>query len=115
MKKWLMAVLFGTALVLGACGGGDDEAGDDNATEEDGGGDDQAAEDIFEENCASCHGEDLSGQSGPNLQEVGAEYDEDEIADIIEEGKEGDEGQMPGGLISGDDLDTVASWLADKE
>ena len=30
MKKWLMAVLFGTVLVLGACGGG----GDTNDTEE---------------------------------------------------------------------------------
>lgn len=120
MKKWLMAVLFGTALTLGACGGGgddgaSDENGDNNATEENGGGDDQAAEQAFQDNCASCHGEDLSGQSGPNLQEVGSKYDQDEIADIIENGKEGDQGTMPAGMATGDDVDLIASWLAEKK
>ncbi|MEW9677991.1 cytochrome c551 [Lentibacillus sp. L22] len=122
MKKWLLAVLFGTALVLGACGGGgDDNAGNDNgnnnAKEENNGGnvDEQAAEDAFQSNCASCHGSDLSGQSGPNLQKVGSKYSKDEIADIIENGKEGDQGTMPAGMATGDDVDLIASWLAQKK
>ncbi|MGY0693540.1 cytochrome c551 [Virgibacillus sp. FSP13] len=126
MKKWLFTVLFGTALVLGACGGGDDDAseepadnGDDTATEEsaDNGGtvDASAAEEVFKSNCASCHGADLSGGAGPNLQKVGSKYSADEIADIIKNGKEGDQGTMPAGMATGDDVDLLASWLAEKK
>ncbi|MEN1967309.1 cytochrome c551 [Lentibacillus sp. N15] len=127
MKKWLLAVLFGTALVLGACGGGgDDNASDNNdngdqATEDSGTSDNggdvdaSAAEDAFQSNCASCHGSDLSGQSGPDLTKVGSKYDKDEIADIIKNGKEGDQGTMPPGMASGDDVDLIASWLAEKK
>ncbi|WP_106496677.1 cytochrome c551 [Lentibacillus sp. Marseille-P4043] len=129
MKKWLFTVLFGTALVLGACGGGDDDASDepadngDTASEEsadngeDSGGtvDASAAEEVFKSNCASCHGADLSGGAGPNLQKVGSKYSADEIADIIKNGKEGDQGQMPAGMATGDDVDLLASWLAQKK
>src|SRR5699024_191770 len=111
MKKWLFAVLLGTMLVLGACGG-DDNADDNAATEENaanhghateenaddhnnaannehGNGDSvetAAAEDVFERNCASCHGNDLSGGAGPDLTSIGSDYDADEIGDIIENG-----------------------------
>src|SRR5690625_7591747 len=78
MKKWLMAVLFGTLLVLGACGGGGDDNtqepadNNDEGTEEpadDGGAvDTAAAEEIYQQSCASCHGEDLSGTAGPSLE-----------------------------------------------
>ncbi|HLR03596.1 MAG TPA: cytochrome c [Virgibacillus sp.] len=131
MKKWLFAVLLGTMLVLGACGGDDNAddnaANDDNATEEnandnnnaannenDNGDsvDTAAAEDVFESNCASCHGNDLSGGAGPDLTSIGSDYDADEIADIIENGT--DNG-MPGGLVSGDDLDLLADWLSDMK
>lgn len=62
MKKWLMAVMFGAVLVLGACGGGDDGASEEPAEEESGETVDAgAAEDIYKESCASCHGGDLEG------------------------------------------------------
>ncbi|SFA88476.1 cytochrome c551 [Lentibacillus halodurans] len=126
MKKWLLSVLFGTALVLGACGGGDD--GDNGGTgdtggnggadteesaEDDGGGavDTAAAEEIFESNCAQCHGADLSGAQGPDLTSVGANYSADEIADIIQNGK----GAMPAQNVSDEDTQTLASWLAEKQ
>src|SRR5690625_2118334 len=113
MKKWLMAVLLGTLFVLGACGGGgaNDNASDtDNAaTEEDGGTTDSAkGEEVFQKNCASCHGDDLSGGAGPSLETVGADLSVDDIKNIIENGQ----GSMPPGLVSGDDQDAVAEWLA---
>ena len=127
MKKWLMAALFGTMLVLGACGGaGDDnanepadtndggteeEATDDGATDDGGAVDTAAAEDAFQKSCASCHGQDLSGGAGPDLTSVGSSLSADEILDIIENGQ----GSMPGGLLSGDDATAVADWLADHK
>ena len=79
MKKWLLTIVFGFALVLGACGGDDGDTGEpaddggDTDTEEsagdngDGGSvDASAAEDAYQQNCASCHGADLSGGSGRN-------------------------------------------------
>src|SRR5690625_3321859 len=108
MKKWLMAVLFGTILVLGACGGGgasdNNDAGDDTTDVAD-------AEAIYKQSCASCHGDDLSGGAGPSLETVGADMSADEILDVIENGK----GSMPPGLISGDDATAVADWLADHK
>src|SRR5690625_7893782 len=112
MKKWLMAVLFGAVLVLGACGGG----GDDNATDE--GGDDtggetaSAAEEIYENNCSACHGADLEGNNGPDLTDVGSKYDADEIADIIQEGT----GGMPAqSQVSDEDTETQIGRASCRE
>ncbi|MFA1821355.1 cytochrome c551 [Virgibacillus oceani] len=124
MKKWLLTIVFGSALVLGACGGDDDGADepvDDNGdtdTEEsaddngDGGSVDvAAAEEAFQQSCASCHGADLTGGAGPDLTDAGSNYSSDEIADIIENGK----GSMPAGTATGDDVDLLANWLAEME
>lgn len=129
MKKWLFTVLFGLALVLGACGGGGDEGASDDSsgdssgdsgtkTEESSEGDSgktvdtAAAEKIFQNNCASCHGADLSGAVGPNLQEVGSRLSADEISNIIKNGR----GNMPPQKqVSKEDRQTLASWLASKK
>jgi mono/diheme cytochrome c family protein len=122
MKKWLLTIVFGSALVLGACGGGDDgadEPADDNgdteteesAGDEGGSVDVAAAEEAYQQSCASCHGADLSGGAGPDLTDAGSNYSEDEIADIIENGI----GSMPAGLATGEDKDNIAAWLADME
>lgn len=112
MKKKLLAALFGATLVLGACGGGGDT---DTGTDDGATGDDNAsavdAEAVFQQSCASCHGGNLEGASGPALDEIGADLSEDEIHDVIENGQ----GGMPGGLIKGDDADAVAEWLAAKK
>lgn len=112
MKKWLLTIVFGSALVLGACG-----SDDDADKGKDGGGDstDTAqAEDLYKENCASCHANDLSGNNGPSLEKVGADLSEDEIHDTIKDGKGGG---MPSfdGQIDDDDISTLASWLADHK
>lgn len=119
MKKWLFTILFGTTLVLGACGGDDGanestdngDAGTD--TEEDGGTVDTAAgEEVFKANCTSCHGGDLKGGVGPDLTKVGADHSADDIKDIVQNGQ----GQMPAQKqVTGDDLDAVANWLAEKK
>ncbi|HZG59701.1 MAG TPA: cytochrome c [Anoxybacillus sp.] len=110
MKKKLFGLLLGTSLVLAACGGGD-EATDNNNDNGGGGATAAAAEDIYKQNCASCHGQDLRGQVGPSLEKVGSKYSKDEIKQIIEKGQ----GGMPPGLIQGEDADRVAEWLAAKK
>lgn len=112
MKKWLMAVMFGAVLVLGACGGGDDGASEEPA-EETGGetADAGEAEDIYKNSCASCHGGDLEGGAGPDLTSVGSDLSQEEIETVIEEGQ----GSMPAGLVSGDDLTTLAGWLSEQK
>lgn len=113
MKKWLMAIVFGIVLVLGACGGGGDDGGSEEPAEEESGEtvDAGAAEDIYKESCASCHGGDLGGGAGPDLTSVGSDLSQDEIETQIEEGGDG----MPPGLVSGDDLTTLSAWLADMK
>jgi len=125
MKKSLLAVLFGLVLILGACGGGGDDAAeepadtpDEPATEEtdeeagdDGAVDSAAGEEVYAQSCASCHGADMSGGAGPDLTQVGSDLSEDEIRDVIENGQ----GSMPAGLVEGDDLDAVVSWLSEQQ
>src|SRR5699024_987171 len=112
MKKWLMAILFGSALVLGACGGGDDGATDGG----DAGGDDagvtnegSGAVDLYVQNCASCHGEDIAVGVGPDLNNAGANNSADEIKDIIVNGQ----GSRPAQDLPEEDAQSLADWLAE--
>ncbi|MFP5112622.1 cytochrome c551 [Bacillaceae bacterium C204] len=109
MKKKLLTMLMGTALVLGlaACGGNDKD-NDNNGTET---ATSDAGAKIFDQKCSSCHGGDLTGGMGPNLTKVGSKYSKDEILNIIKNGK----GQMPANVVSGDDANQVAEWLAAKK
>lgn len=120
-----MAVLLGTVLVLGACGGGGDtsepDTGADDTTDTEEATDDgdagdatvdvAAAEDAYKSSCASCHGQDLEGGVGPELDAIGSSMSADEIEDIIINGA----GSMPAGLLSGDDATAVAQWLAEMK
>ncbi|WP_404454274.1 cytochrome c [Virgibacillus necropolis] len=108
MRKWFFTLLLVVAIVLSACGGNDSatveptDNADKNMTE---------AEKVFQNNCATCHGSDLSGGAGPDLTEVGSRYSKEEIAQIIKNGKN----SMPAGLIEGTDVELIASWLAQKK
>lgn len=112
MKKQLMVLLFGTSLVLGACGGGEETAeppadGGDSGSESS-----VDAEAIVQQNCISCHGESLEGSGNfPPLNDVGARLSEEEIRGVIDNGK----GTMPADIIEGDEADAVAKWLAEKK
>lgn len=106
-----MAVVFGSVLVLGACGGGGDDAADDSG-DNSGGETASAAEEIYQQNCSACHGNDLEGNSGPELTDVGSKYSADEIVDIIHEGIGGMPAQTQ---VSDEDAQTLADWLADMK
>ncbi len=110
MKKKLLALLFGTSLVLAACGGGGDNAAEPADTG-DAGATTANAEKIYQQSCAACHGGDLTGGAGPALNAVGSKYSQEEIASIIEKGQ----GIMQGGIIKGEEATAVAAWLAGKQ
>ena len=97
MKKKLLAAIFASLLVLGACGGAN-KTNDNGATT---GGETASvdAEKIVNNKCISCHGNNLAGGSAPALTNVGSKYTEAEIHDIIINGQ----GGMPGGLIKGEE------------
>ena len=48
---------------------------------------------------------------GPNLTKVGSKYSKDDILGILKNGK----GQMPANVVTGDDANTIAEWLAAKK
>ncbi|MBM7714210.1 cytochrome c551 [Bacillus thermophilus] len=108
MKRKMMAFIAGAGLVVGlaACGGGGDNDKKDGGETTSAG-----AEKIYAQNCASCHGENLEGVSGPKLADVGSRLSKDDILKTIENGAAG----MPPNIISGDDADKVATWLAEKK
>ncbi|GKV65836.1 MULTISPECIES: cytochrome c551 [Sporosarcina] len=113
MKNKLLATLFGAALVLGACGGGDDNASDAPADTNDSGAETSGvdAEKVVQTSCVSCHGSNLEGQgNAPSIAKAGATHSEEEIHDIVTNGK----GAMPP-MLKGDEADAVAAWLAEKK
>ncbi|TLS38515.1 cytochrome c551 [Pseudalkalibacillus caeni] len=129
MAKKLLSILMGTFLAfsLVACGGGDqggneepdqeeqapDEAQEpaDEGENKAAGYDAEAAQALYNTKCSSCHGDNLQGNIGPKLSAIGSKYSKDEIVSIIQNGK----GQMPAGLVEGDEADNLAAWLADKK
>src|SRR5699024_7570170 len=120
MKKWLMPVIFATMLGLAACGGrandvNNDTAGTDNKAADNNNAEETAGrgdgEEVYKENCASCHGDDLSVNVGPALDNVGSDHSVDDIKKVIEDGQ----GSIPAAIVSGDDEDAVAEWLAEHD
>lgn len=117
MKKQLMTVLFGSVLVLGACGGGEETSPEEPA---DTGGETETetetttvdAEAVIQQNCISCHGENLEGQGNfPALNDVGSRLSQEEILSIIENGQ----GAMPPNIIEGEEATAVAEYLANQQ
>lgn len=81
--------------------------------EADGGEEELASpEEIYEQNCASCHGGNLEGASAPALDKVGGALSEEEIADIIQNGKGTG---MPAGLVTGEAQQLLSEWLAEHK
>lgn len=68
-------------------------------------------ESVYQNSCASCHGDDLTGAVGPDLTAVGGSLSQDEIEEIINEGK----GSMPGNLVSPEEATELAEWLSEME
>lgn len=115
MKKRLLALLMGSALVLAACGGGDKEATDKDAGESKG-EETTASVDVekkYQQKCSMCHGVNLNDGRGnvPALDTIGATMSKEEIEKVILDGQ----GTMPGGQLQGDEAAAVAEWLATKK
>src|SRR5699024_5861133 len=90
------------------------ESDNDNNDDESDNREDASADDsdeIVQSTCATCHGDDLSGDTGPDLTKVGDELSEDEIHDVIDNGK----GAMPPGLVEGEEADKLAKWLSEMK
>ena len=57
--------------------------------------------------CYSCHGDDLSGGAGPQLDNIGSKL----IQQIIVNGT----GAMPGRIVDDETASEIAEWLSDME
>ena len=66
-----------------------------------------AGERVFEERCASCHGPGgVGGNPGPRL--VSSGLDASAVVAVVGRGR----GVMPAGIVSGNDRDDVAAYVA---
>ncbi|WLD94059.1 cytochrome c [Alkalihalobacillus sp. AL-G] len=110
MKRiFTLLVLLGLSVGLAACGGGNeggsDSTGNGSTTEVDV----DAAKASFQQSCATCHGKNLRGNgNAPALNNIGKDHSKEEILAQIKNGG----GQMPAGLIEGEEAENVAAWLA---
>jgi cytochrome c551 len=71
------------------------------------------AQTLYKHNCMACHGNDLSGVVGPNLQKVGARLSSDQIVTQISNGK----GAMPPfkGTLKAEEINALAQWLVSNK
>lgn len=100
MKKSLLTLVFGSAIFLAACGG-DDSASNGETADIDG-------KSVVQQSCATCHGGQLQGGNAPALNQLGAKYSEEEILDIILNGKD----RMPPGIVKGEKAEAAAEYLS---
>ncbi|MFJ7746207.1 cytochrome c550 [Peribacillus sp. NPDC097295] len=64
-------------------------------------------EDIYKQNCISCHGDAYQGGVGPALKGVADRLSEDEVKNVIANGR----GAMPPGLVEESKLDAMAKYI----
>ncbi|WP_138754192.1 c-type cytochrome [Paenibacillus sinopodophylli] len=69
------------------------------------------AEIIYKKKCMSCHGTDLQGRRGPSLQNIGSRLTENEILEIVTNGRKG----MPRfeNNIPAEDIQLVSKWMSE--
>jgi len=105
----VLGLLLVFALSLVGLNIGGEEAAENNEAEENNAEefDDpiELGESVYEGQCASCHGGDLEGGSGPPLDT--GDYDENDIITAIEEGP----GSMPEDLVEGEEAEAVAEFI----
>nr|WP_132007736.1 cytochrome c [Mesobacillus foraminis] len=113
---FVLIMVFGIGLMflLSFKGVGDSK---EMAKEQEGGGEnteevaDASPEELYQQSCIGCHGDQMQGVSGPALKTVGSKYSKDQIQEILVNGLPGG---MPGGLVSGNE-EKVAQWLSEMK
>ncbi|TVP85003.1 MAG: cytochrome c [Alkalicoccus sp.] len=105
-----LLLVFALSLV-GLNIGGEEAADENNGAEENNAEEEEfddpieLGESVYEGQCASCHGGELEGGSGPPLDT--GDYDENDIITAIEEGP----GSMPADLVEGEEAEAVAEFI----
>ncbi|MDQ0218279.1 cytochrome c [Peribacillus cavernae] len=86
----------------------------DLAKEKEGGGKEKTEqtasanpEEIYQQSCVSCHGDQYQGGAGPALKGVGERLSEAEVKTTIQNGR----GAMPAGLVEDENLDAMAKFV----
>jgi mono/diheme cytochrome c family protein len=110
----IFAVFFGLLLPYWAIS----KEGEESASPEKVASSDQEAKQLFQTNCGACHTLARAGTDGivgPNLDDVlgggTPEANETRVASAIEIGGTG-KGQMPAGILQGEDAELVANFVA---
>jgi len=116
--KRIAAILFSCMIVmsLSACGGASSTSPPETNKEGAGTGTTTTkvdAEAVFKANCVSCHGNNLEGAVGPNLQKVGGKLSKGDIDAVVTNGR----GGMPSfkGQLSSEEIAGIADWLSTKK
>lgn len=116
VQKWIMSGLLGAAFIMAiilifTLPGKDEVAKEAKPTMPEVTLTVDQAEATLKANCISCHGEQLQGQVGPNLQKIGATMSSDQLYGIIRKGT----GQMPAfkDRLKDEEIANVALWLAE--
>lgn len=120
MKKTLLVLTLLLAGSLAACGKtpttpqtSPSASTSPAATQSAGGTTKVDAQTVFKANCVSCHGVNLEGSVGPNLQKVGSRLSKDQVSATVTNGK----GAMPSfkDKLSDDEVSSLATWLSEKK
>ena len=103
-------------MALSACGGATSTSPPETTKEGAGTGTTTTkvdAEAVFKANCVSCHGNNLEGAVGPNLQKVGGKLSKGDIDAVVSNGR----GGMPSfkGQLSSEEIAGIADWLSTKK
>jgi cytochrome c551 len=110
----LSALLVGIAMLAFGCGQSRNTQ-NVNILDQDRQGPYAKAVQLYEQSCESCHGANLEGAVGPNLQHIGSSMSEADIERKIDEGG----GPMPAfkslRILSDAQIKQLAEWLATKK
>ncbi|GIO69897.1 c-type cytochrome [Paenibacillus sp. FSL M7-1455] len=119
MQKWIMSGLITIACVMAVVlmftlPGKEQVAEEEKPTMPEVTMDAAAAEAVVKaQGCISCHGDQLQGGVGPNLQKIGSQMSAEELYTIITKGR----GGMPSfkDKLQKEEIANVAQWLAAKK
>ncbi|WP_033828393.1 cytochrome c550 [Bacillus andreraoultii] len=107
---YLLIMVFGIGLIvaLSIIGVNDSKEAGGEESKKESTAEAGSPEEIYAQNCISCHGENYEGAMGPELKNVGERLSADEIKDVLQNGR----GAMPKGLVPAESIDAMTEWLS---